>query len=668
MHRMSDAARDYPPIADYAAVGDCRATALISKAGSVDWLCLPRFDSPSVFAAMLDARAGGRFAVRPADPFTSVRRYIGSTNVLETTFTTPSGRARLVDLMTVASAREGRHELQPEHELLRRVECIEGRVEIEVVCDPRPGYARARSTARRQGALGVLFDAGEQAYVLGSEIDVGLVDDGAAARGRAVLHSGEVRRSSLASATGGPVVVPPLGTAADARIDRSIAWWMRWAGRCTYTGPHREAVLRSALALKLMSYAPSGAVIAAPTTSLPEHVGGERNWDYRYTWLRDASFTLRSLFDLGYTAEGEAFLSWLIHATRLTHPELQVLYDVHGDTRLSERELDHLEGYRGSRPVRIGNDARAQLQLDVYGEVVDAAFQYALRGGRWDRTTGEMLAGLGATVCRRWREPDEGIWEVRSGRAHHTFSKALCWIALDRLIRLHRAGRLRIDRRRLRRERERIGRAIEAEGWNGRLGSYVSTFGGTRVDASLLLLPVYGYVEPAAGRMRSTVRRIYERLGAGDGLLYRYRGDDGLAGGEGAFGIASFWGVECRARQGALEEATRDFDRLCALANDVGLFAEEIEPSTGAALGNFPQAFTHVGLISAALTLAECRGEAPPPGMPLQAERSSDDGGGPRGRPHHTGAPRRRTDHATGSPGPSDGAGGRPVERPGSEP
>ncbi|MFW6079449.1 MAG: glycoside hydrolase family 15 protein, partial [Gemmatimonadota bacterium] len=337
--------------------------------------------------------------------------------------------------------------------------------------------------------------------------------------------------------------------------------------------------------------------------------------------------------------------------------------------RLSERELDHLEGYRGSRPVRIGNDARAQLQLDVYGEVVDAAFQYALRGGRWDRTTGRMLAGLGETVCRRWSEPDEGIWEVRSGRAHHTFSKALCWIALDRLIRLHRAGRLRIDGRRLERERERIGRAIEVEGWNDRLRSYVSTFRGSRVDASLLLLPLYGYVAPSAGRMRSTVRRIYERLGAGDGLLYRYRGGDGLAGAEGAFGIASFWGVECRARQGALEDATRDFGRLCGFANDVGLFAEQIEPSTGAALGNFPQAFTHVGLISAALTLAECRGEAPPPGTPLQAERSSGGGGDRRGRSHRIGGPWRRSDQATGSHGGrSDRGGGPAVERPRWEP
>jgi GH15 family glucan-1,4-alpha-glucosidase len=360
-------------------------------------------------------------------------------------------------------------------------------------------------------------------------------------------------------------------------------------------------------------------VIAAATSSLPERVGGSRNWDYRYCWLRDASLTLQAFLDLGRRDEAHAFFSWMLHSTRLTNPELQVLYDVHGESRLPERELDHLEGYRGSRPVRVGNGAHGQLQLDVYGEVADAAAQYVRRGGSLGRASAKLLAGLGDVVCKRWREPDEGIWEVRSGRQHHTYSKVMCWVALDRLLELHEGGHLKVPVKRLAAARRAIHEEVEARGFDEKLGSYVSILDGDDVDASLLLLIRYGYVESESKRASGTYERIEERLGT-HGLLYRYRGlDDGISGGEAAFGIASFWQVDALCRLGRVDEAAERFDHLCGFANDVGLFAEEIDPESGECLGNFPQAFTHAGLIDAGLTLdAALRGdhegrEAPSP-------------------------------------------------------
>src|SRR5829696_4679132 len=595
----------YPPIGHYAIIGDCRSAGLVSRDGSLDWLCLPRFDSPSIFAAVLDTKNGGRFLVRPLGEYRTERRYLTNTNVLETVFRTPTGACVLRDLMSVSSEVDKRTHLTPEHEVLRELEGLEGEVEVEILYDPRPDYGRVHPLLEERGALGLRCEVDGSSLTLRSELPLELTDDDRSARGTARIRRGERKYLSLTYSVEAPAVVPLLGEAARGRIDRTVHWWQEWANRCAYEGPYRDAVVRSALALKLMTYAPSGALVAAPTTSLPETIGGVRNWDYRYCWLRDASFTLRALYALGYREEAEAYIGWLLHATRLTWPELQVLYDVFGEAKLPERELPHLEGYAGSRPVRIGNDAQGQLQLDVYGEVINGAAWFLDRGGHVDRDTSRMLDGLGRTVCKRWREPDEGIWEGRSGRFHHTHSKMLCWVALDRLVKMHEAGHLEVSVDLFRANRDQIRKEIEVHGYNERIGSYMRTFDGEELDASLLTLPLYGYIEGKHPRMRSTYASIHAKL-ARDGLIYRYETgiDDGLPPGEGAFGICSFWAVECVARGGDVEGATQAFEHLLSYVNDVGLFAEEIDPGTGAALGNFPQAFTHIGLINAALTLA----------------------------------------------------------------
>jgi GH15 family glucan-1,4-alpha-glucosidase len=600
----------YPPIDDYALIGDCRSAALVSRDGSIDWLCWPRFDSPSVFAALLDQTTGGNFQIRPVGEFRSERRYLPGTNVLETLFQTASGSLTLRDVMSVASEPEKQAALTAEHEILRAVEGLEGDVDLEVTYAPRPDYARQDVHLQRRGNLGIWCGAGPGALVLRSEVPLRISADGKSACGMIRIAAGERRFLSLIYSHSGPAVLPMLGAEAQHRLDQSIQWWQGWSGGCTYQGPEREAVIRSALVLKLMTYAPSGAVVAAPTTSLPEWPGGERNWDYRYCWLRDASFTLRALFDLGFRDEAHAYYGWLLYVTRLTWPELQVLYNVFGQTRLPERELSNLEGYGGARPVRIGNDARNQLQLDVYGEVLDAVARIA-HEGRFDRDSVHFLNGLGRTVCDRWREPDEGIWEPRGGRFHHTHSKVMCWVALDRLIWLHEYHGLAIDEDRFRIERDAIRAEIESRGYNERIGSYTQVFGGDAVDASLLTLPLYGYVPASDPRMRSTLAAIQKRLGR-NGLIYRYPFDidDGLPRGEGAFGICGFWAVQCLAEAGALKEAASAFRQVVSYGNDLGLFAEEYEPDTGTALGNFPQAFTHIGLINAALALSGSRTDA----------------------------------------------------------
>lgn len=593
-------------IDEHGIIGNGRSAALVALDGSIDWLCWPRFDSPSLFAALLDEHRGGEWRIAPTQPFQSTHAYVENTNVLDTCFRTARGMFRVRDLMPVSNEAHKTRHLEPEHELVRIVEGLEGEVEVEVRFAPRPHYGRDAPTIRDRGPHGLVVEHGRQVYVLRGELELQPTAAGIFV-GHARVSAGETLAFSLAYSSEAPAVLPVLGDRVRETVERTCHWWRDWTSRARYSGPYRAEVIRSLLALKLLSFAPSGGIIAAPTSSLPERVGGDLNWDYRYVWLRDAAFTIRVLLALGYDDDAEAFVSWLLHTTRLTRPELNVLYDVYGDIPSGERELDHLAGYASSRPVRIGNAAASQLQLDAYGEVLDAATMLVRRGLRFDRETQRMLRDFGTFVCKHWERPDSGIWEPRGEPQEFTHSRVLCWVALDRLLELCDTGVLSqgsIPVERFRRNRALLQLAIEERGWSDTLGSYVQTFDGDTLDASLLLMSWYGYRDPGDARMRRTHRRVAERLRAGDDLLYRY--EQSLEAGEGAFTICSFWEAEFLARGSQnLDGATACFEAVLRRSNALGLLAEEIDPKTGAQIGNFPQAFSHVGLISAALALEE---------------------------------------------------------------
>ena len=586
----------YPPIADYAIIGCTRSAALISRHGSIDWLAWPRFDAPSIFARLLDWQRGGFFSIAPSVACRAARRYAGDTNVLETTFETGGGTAKLIDLMPVMTEEEKRTRLTPFRQILRRIEGIAGEVPIEVTYAPRPDYARVtpRLELRRDA---VFCEWGARVLNLRSDVAFALGDGTATAC--FTLRAGESRTFALGYDDHSSAVFPHLGAEATAEIERSIAFWKRWSSQLKYDGPYRDFVMRSALALKLLTYAPSGGIVAAPTTSLPETIGGVRNWDYRYCWLRDASFTVTALYDCGFKREGAAFLDWLLYSTRLTHPKLQILYDVFGESKLPERELSHLDGYRGSRPVRVGNDAHGQFQLDVYGEVLSAIDEAAQRGERIDRDVRRLIRRIAKVVMKRWREPDAGIWEKRAGTQQHVHGKVMAWLALDC------AESLGAGIEGLHQAKDAIRDEVMRRGFDGRRNTFISIYDGDDVDAALLYIARVGFIEPADPRMLGTINAIRSTLGH-NGLLYRYdtrRTRDGLPPGEGAFLACSFWLAEALALAGKREEARRVFEDVAARGNDVGLFSEEIDVASGALLGNFPQALTHIALMNAALAL-----------------------------------------------------------------
>ena len=587
--------RPYAPIRDYAVIGDGRTVALVALDGAIDWLCLPNLDSPSVFAALVDAERGGRFALQPDGAFEATRRYRPGTNVLETTFTTPGGTVRVTDAMTLSAPT-----LTPFRELVRRVDGVSGRVAMRWCVEPRFGYGTARTRIEARQPFPVAIEGRDAVTVCAWDAGRAAVD-GACIGARFEVAEGARSTLALVAACGEPLVFPARADV-EARLEATTDFWRRWSAQIGDTGPWHDAVVRSALALKLLVFAPSGAIAAAPTTSLPERIGGQRNWDYRYCWLRDSSFTLEALLQLGCHAEAASFFWWFMHATQLTLPRLRVFYRLDGGAHSPERTLP-LAGYRGSAPVRTGNGAGDQVQLDTYGELLDTAFVYARKGYPLGRDTGRHLARVADYVCARWRDPDSGIWEIRAEPRHHTQSKAMCWVALDRALRLAEMGELpAAHAAEWRREAAVIRRFVDEQCWSPRKNSYVGYAGGEDLDASLLLMVIMRYDEPDAPRLASTVDAIRRELARGP-LLYRYTGDDGLVGGEGAFLCCSFWLVEALAVIGRRDEATRLMNELVALANDVGLYAEEIDPSTGEFLGNFPQGLVHLALVSAAAAM-----------------------------------------------------------------
>jgi GH15 family glucan-1,4-alpha-glucosidase len=601
----------YQPIENYGVIGNLRTAALVNMEGSIDWLCLPHFDSPSVFAAILDDQKGGRFRIAPA--FERVRHkqfYWPDTNILVTRFLHADGVCEVEDYMPIGGVRP------VPNELIRRVHVIRGRLPFHMECRPAFDYARAGHQTH-VGEHGARFDGPRLRLGLAAQVPLHADGDGVAAD--FMLGEGEkatfVLRQLDSEDHPGPC---PSADESEDLFRDTLAYWRRWLSKCTYTGRWREMVRRSALTLKLLSFEPTGAIVAAPTCSLPEAIGGVRNWDYRYTWTRDAAFTLYGLLRVGFTEEATRFMSWLEARWREAEGNgsgpLQLMYTIEGGSELTEQTLDHLEGYCGSRPVRIGNGAYQQLQLDIYGELMDAVYLYNKHAEPVGYDAWLHLRHLVDWLCDNWQRPDEGVWEVRGGRRHFVYSKFMSWVAVDRGLRLADKRSLPADRARWLRVRDQIYEEVMAQGWNSQRKAFVQSYGSDALDASNLLMPLVFFIAPNDPRMLHTLDAIRRPFASGglsaDGLIYRYDSEvapDGLPGRQGTFNMGSFWLVEALTRAGRtdparLEDARLLFEQMLGYANHLGLYSEETG-SSGEALGNFPQAFTHLSLISAAFNL-----------------------------------------------------------------
>ncbi|MFD6876492.1 MULTISPECIES: glycoside hydrolase family 15 protein [unclassified Streptomyces] len=600
--------RRYPPIAEHGLIGDLQTCALVSSDGVLDWFCSPRFDSPSIFAGLLDHDRGGYFAITADAPDVTTRQlYLADTAILITRFLTADGVGEVIDFMPVT----GERTVTDHHQVVRVMRVVRGAVRFALECRPRFDYGRSAHTLDLDldGAPAARFMGPDVTAYLQAVGPVPLEADGNDVRAYVTLAAGERAAVVLTVRdAGGDAPAQPTVAGATEAFTAVHAFWHDWIGRCTYRGRWQQIVNRSAITLKLLTYAPTGAPIAAATMGLPEQEGGERNWDYRYTWVRDASLSVRAMRDLGFTEEADAFRNWLgqrLYDGGTPNGEpLQIMYRVDGDPHLDEEILDHLEGWRGSAPVRVGNGAATQLQLDIYGEAVYAIAQvdqvtHAIGYEGWKR-----FADLLDWLCENWDRADEGIWETRGGRQHFTYSRLMCWVAFDRGIRQAMANARPADLPRWTAARDAILEQIMTRGWSAERGAFVQHYDTTVLDASLLLMPLVGFIAPTDPRWIATLEAMDAELVA-DSLVYRYNPEaspDGLRGTEGTFSLCSFLYVYALARSGRPEQARYAFDKMLTYANHVGLFAEEIGP-TGEQLGNFPQAFTHLALITAALAL-----------------------------------------------------------------
>ena len=581
------------PIEHYALIGDCETAALVARDGSIDWLCWPRFDSPACFAALLGDPEHGRWLITPMAPKPRVtRRYRGDTLVLETEFVTPEGTVALVDFMPV----RGTHS-----DLVRMVVGKSGSVTMRTELIVRFGYGASVPWVTRADDRTLRMVAGPD--LLTVTTDVPLRGEGLTTVGEFTVSKGETV-SFVLTYSESHLPVPAAASPERALADTE-QFWRQWAGRCTYAGEWRDAVVRSLLTLKALTYRPSGGIVAAPTMSLPEQLGGTRNWDYRFCWLRDATLTLLALMDAGYYDEAAAWRDWLLRAAAGSPAQAQIMYGLRGERMLREWEADWLPGYEGARPVRVGNAAHAQLQLDVYGEVMDALFQARLGGLAESHEAWRLQKALADHVSQVWTEADQGLWEVRGPPQHFVHSKVMAWVAIDRAV--QGAERFGLDAPLARWKRLRA--AIHAEvcdlGFDPDVGSFMQAYGSSQLDASALLIPIVGFLPPSDPRVVGTVRCIEERL-MRDGLVQRYdtaETDDGLPPGEGSFLACSFWLADDLALLGRVDDARALFERLLTLRNDVGLLSEEYDTAAGRLVGNFPQAFSHVALVDTAMSL-----------------------------------------------------------------